>query len=153
MARVTHEDTKVYWLEAVSNIQAPTVAEMNAGTDLTPQIPVDGVALNPSKNNAAQAMLGDAFVAEKVGTWGVGITLTFTRDDTSDAARTLFTYRQAGWLVISRFGAHAAGKKLEVYPAEGHEPSDLPTAENEFSKFEVQLAVTATPALRAVEAA
>ena len=153
MARVTHENTKVYWLESCANINAPTVAEINAGTDLTAQIPVDGVALNATKNNAAQAMLGDAFVAEKVGTWGVGITLTFTRDDTSDTARALFVYRADGFLVLSRFGAHAAGKDLEVYPAEGHEPADLATAENEFSKYEVQLAVTATPALRAVEAA
>jgi hypothetical protein len=154
MPRVTHENTRVYWLEAVANPNAPTVAEINAGTDLTDQIPVDGVAVNPTKNNASQAMLGDAFVAELVGTWGTGITLTFTRDDTNDVARALFVYRADGFLVISRFGAaNVAGRKVEVYPAQGHEPADLATAENEFSKFEVQLAVTDSPSLRATVAA
>src|SRR3990170_5691858 len=99
MARVTHESLIVKWLSACANIQAPTQAEIGAGVALTSFIPVDGVALNPSKNNASQAMLGDAFVAEKAGTWGVGITLTFTRDDTADTPRTTFaTYRTAGFL-------------------------------------------------------
>jgi hypothetical protein len=150
MGRVTHEDLKVFWLEACEDIEAPTSAEITAGTELTDQIPVDGVAVNPTGNNASQPMLGDAFVAEKVGTWGRGITLTFTRDDTSDVARTLFTYRQAGFLLLARFGAPESGDDVEVYPAESHEPADLASAENEFSKFEVQLAVTDTPALRAV---
>lgn len=150
MPRVTHEDTKVFWLPVVADIEAPTELEITAGTNLTDQIPVDGVTLNPTRNNAAQAMLNDAFVAELVGTWSQGITLTFTRDDTDDVARALFTYRVAGFLLISRFGAPANGSDVEVYPAQGHEPADLATAENEFSKFEVQLAVTSAPALRAV---
>lgn len=150
MARITHEDTKVYWLPAVTDLDAPTEAEITAGDELTSQIPVDGVTLNPTRNNAAQAMLGDAFVAELVGTWSQGITLTFVRDDTDDLARDTFTYRADGFLVISRFGDAEDGKAVEVYPAQSHEPADLATAENEFSKFEVQLAVTDAPAIRAI---
>lgn len=149
MPRVTHERARVYFLDTCSNIEAPTLAEIAAGDDLTSQIPVDGVTLNPTRNNASQAMLGDAFVAEQVGTWGQGITLTFVRDDADDVARDLFTYRAAGFLVISRFGTPVDGVRVEVYPVESHEPADLATAENEFSKYEVSLAVTDTPALRA----
>ncbi len=153
MGRVTHEQTQVHWLPAVADPAAPTLAEITAGDDLTTQVPVDGVQLNPTENNAAQAMLGDAFVAELVGTWGRGITLTFTRDDETDAAYVLFEYRTEGFLLLSRFGTPVEDSEVEVYPCQSHEPSPMATAENEFQKFNVKLAVTDTPALRAVVAA
>lgn len=149
MPRSTHENTRVYFLTTIDDIDAPTSAEIAAGTDLTDQVPVDGLALSGTSNNASQAMLGDAFVAEQVGTWGRTITLTVVRDDTDDTARDLFTYRLDGFLVISRFGVPATGDMVEVYPVECHEPTDLPTAENEYQKSEVQMAVTAKPSLRA----
>lgn len=154
MARTTHEKARVFHLPAVADIEAPTEAEIAAGTELTDQVPVDGLAVNPTRNNAAQAMLGDAFVAEQVGTWGQGLTLTFTRDSANDVARDLFTYGADGFLLISRFEAGpVAGERVEVYPYEAHEPADLPTAENEYSKYEVQLAVTSAPGIRAEVAA
>lgn len=154
MGRTTHENTRVFWLDTVANIQAPTVAELGAGDELTDQIPVDGVEFSPSRNTASQAMLGDAFVAEQVGTWSESCTLTFVRDDEDDVARALFeTYRTEGFLVIARFGTIAASDAVEVYPAQSHVVADLATAENEFSKFQVQLAITSAPAKNAAVAA
>lgn len=154
MSKVTHgRNTKVRWLPAVANIAAPSVAEIAAGTDLTPQIPSDGLQFNHTRNNASVSMLDDDFVPEDVGTYGTGITLKFVRDDTDDDAFDLFNHGEEGFLLISRFGAPAATKKVEVYPASSHEPAPLPTAENEYQQFEVQIAVTRKPNIRAVVAA
>lgn len=155
MAKITHGRTKVKWVTAIASIAAPTVAELTAGTDLTAFLPADGVQQNSTKNNASIAMLDDSFVSEAVGTWGEGITLKMVRheDDVDDDAWTLFTYRLVGFLVISRHGTFDATDKVEVYPAESHEPMMLPTAENEYQQFEVQLAVTSEPEHKATVAA
>lgn len=155
MARLVHDsNTKIYWAPAIANKAAPTVAEMTGATDVTPQVPSDGLATNPTRNNASQSMLDSSFVAEAVGTWSMGITLTFMRDDGTDAAWDLFDYGTNGFLVISRFGGgETALDEVEVYPAESHLPTPMATAENEYQKFEVQLAVTDDPALNAVVAA
>ena len=147
MARTTYEPMLVHFLTTIaSSTLAPTVAEMTAGTDLTPQIPVDGVAMSPTQNNASQAMLGDAFVAEEPGTWGTGAVLTFVRDDTTSLADT-FDYRTSGYLVTMPYGGTiAAGVKVDVYPVTSHKPVPLPSAENEYQKLQVTLAVTAEPA-------
>lgn len=148
MARVTHENTKVYWVPTIAAKAAPTVAEITAGTDLTALIPVDGVNVGGNRNNASQAMLGDAFVTEQVGTWGRSVTLTFVKDDGSTTVETLFTYGADGYIVINRLGGTTAqaGKKVEVYPVEAHKPMPMPSAENEYQKLEVQFAVTSAPA-------
>ena len=154
MSRTTHETTKVYFLTTVVDIDAPTEDEITAGTNLTAQVPVDGVEFSPSRNTASQAMLGDAFVAEQVGTWSESITLTFTRDDTNDVPRALFAvFRTEGFLLISRFGTPEDGMAVEVYPVQSHMVADLATAENEYSKYQVTFAVTDTPAKDAVVAA
>ena len=156
MGRYTHESLRVYWVPTISNIQAPTVAQIGAGTEYTSFTPVDGVNIGGNRNNASQAMLGGAFVTEEPGTWGTTLEITFVRDDTADTAWDFFAggYKTAGYIVLRRVGtgAIAAGNKVEVYPVRTHEPQMLASAENEYSKFTVQFAVTATPALEAVVA-
>lgn len=153
MARSTYEKTQVFFLDTIADPDAPTEAEIALGDDLTSQIPVDGIAFNGARNNAAQAMLGDAFVTEEPGTWSQGVTLTFVRDTENDAARALFLYNTRGYLVFSPFGAPVDGAQVDVYPVAAHEPNDLASAENEYEKYEVTFAVTATPSLRATVAA
>lgn len=157
MSKLIHDgNTKVYWLPAVADITGPTEAEIAAGDDLTPAIPSDGVATSPTRNNASISMLDSAFTPEQVGTWGVGITLKFTRDSegrtdpAGDVAYALFAERGPGFLIISRFGVAEDFKIVEVYPAENHKPHALATAENEYQQFEVQLAVTDEPEFLAV---
>lgn len=153
MARTTHETLKVFWLPAVASIAAPTQAELTAGTELTDFVPVDGVEQSPSRNKASQAMLGDAFVTEKVGTWSDELTITFVRDDAGDTPKTTCAYGTEGFLLLARYGTTAASDPVEVYPVQCHEPADLATAENEFSKYSITFAVTATPDRTAVMAA
>lgn len=150
MARSTFEPLKIKFLTTIASATlAPTVAEYGAGVDLTPSIPVDGVGFSPTQNNASQAMLGDAFVTEEPGTWGLGLTLTLVRDSVADLAVTTFNYRTAGFIVVSPFGTTViAGTKVDVYPVTTHNPVPLASAENEYQKWEVMCAVTKKPAFQ-----
>lgn len=156
MARYTHESLLVYWIVTIANRTAPTVAEFTAGTNLTSLVPVDGVNVGGTRNNASQAMLGGAFVTEEPGTWGTSMEVTFVRDSSSDTAWDLFAgaYKTVGHLALRRAGSGviAAGNKVEVYPVSTHEPQMLASAENEYAKFTVTYAVTAQPSLEATVA-
>lgn len=159
MARYTYETLRVWWVTTLGSLTAPSAAQVNAGNDLTTFVPVDGINLGGSRNNASQAMLGDAFVAEEPGTWGTTMEITFTRDSTEGATSPwqVFAggYKSVGFLVLRRVGTGVlvATQKVEVYPATSHEPQMLASAENEYSKFTVVFAITAKPELEAVAAA
>lgn len=144
---------KVRWLPAVASKAAPTVANIAAGTDLTPQLPTAGVGVTWNQNNASIAMLDEAFTAEQVGTQNASIELRFTRDDTTDDVWDLFERGLTGFLLISRFGDPGVGDDVEVYPCAAHDPVPLAPAENEFQQFRVLLAVHDAPELKAVVAA
>lgn len=154
MARLASENNvKVHYLPAVASKAGPTVAEITAGTDITPFLPTAGVGVNWTQNNASLAMLDEAFTAEAVGTEGAAIQITFVRDDTADDAWDLFVRGANAFLLISRFGDPAVASVVEVYPIQSHRPVPLPPAENEFQQGQVSLAVTDTPELNAVVAA
>lgn len=156
MARYTYETLAAWWVTTLSSTTAPTAAQINAGTVLTTMVPVDGVNLSGTRNNASQAMLGDAFVTEEPGTWGTGLEITFVRDTPTDAIWGIFAggYKSAGWIVLRRTGTGvaAAAQKVEVYPCTSHEPQMQASAENEYQKFTVNFAVTAKPELEATVA-
>jgi hypothetical protein len=152
MARTTFETLKVHFLPTVANMAAPTQAEITAGDDLSAEIPVDGVNKGGSANNASQAMLGDAFVAEEPGTWGRTLEVTFLYDE-AGTAWGLFDYRTPGYFVFSPTGVTSAASKVEVWKVTSHERQPTPSAENEYQKFTVTFAVTAKPNLDAVCAA
>jgi hypothetical protein len=145
MATDTFENLKVVATPTVASMAAPTVANLTAGTDLTPLIPVAGVNLAATQNTASIALLGQAFIVENIGTHGKSMTLTFVRHKTAvlDVAWTLFTYKLATHIVIGRFGSLAAAARAEVYQVETSEPLMNPSAENEVQQFTVQCAIQA----------
>lgn len=158
MARDTFENLKVLWLSTEPvDPAAPTEAEILAnGTtilNLSPEVPVSGVGFGGAANNASEAMLGNAFVAESPGTWGRTMIMTFMKDREGNAeAWDLFRYRLEGWLV---FGTKldlpfVDGDPVEVWHVVTHERMQLQSAENEFQKFTVQMAVQEAPELDAV---
>jgi hypothetical protein len=153
MPRYTYETLRVQWVTTIANRAAPTAAELNAGVNYSAFVPVDGVNLGGSRNNASQAMLGDAFVTEEPGTWGTTIEVTFVRDSTADTAWDFFAggYKTVGHIVLRRTGTgvFAAAQKVEVYPVTSHEPQMQASAENEYAKFTVTFAITAKPELEA----
>ena len=159
MARLASEgNVKVWKVPTVSDTAAPTVAEITAGTDLTPLVPTSGVDIQWTHNNASIAMLDESFVAEAVGTESATITLTGLRDDTDDDFFDAFSRGDNFYLVVFRFGVSGAtdpeaGDKCEVYPSQSHRPSPMPPAENEFQQAMVTIAVTDTPSVDSAVAA
>lgn len=156
MPKVTSEGRyKAYWAATIADIDAPTEAEITAAVDLTPQLPTAGVDITFNENNASIAMIDEAFVAEAVGTYGVSIALTFTRDDVDadDDAWNTFDRNEQGFLITSPFGPAVEDSRVNVYPCESHAPVPLAPAENEFQQMRVTLAVNSAPAMKAVVAA
>jgi len=144
MATATHESSLVYWLPTVASIAAPTAANITAGTNLSAQVPVGGIDLSSTQSKASLAMLGDAFIKEGIGTYGKSMTITFTRDAASsvlDVAWTLFTYKLAGHIMISRFGSVAVAARVEVYQVECGKSGALPSAENQIQQFTNEFAI------------
>ena len=157
MSRYAHEgNTRVSWVVTIANKAAPTVAELNAGTIITAFITKDGVNPGLSPNMIDSATIEDVFDAQGVGSYGASFNLTMFRDNTADTAWNLFVYGTTGFVVVRRGIASAtawtATQKVEVYPAQMHEPLPQQSATNEQVKFQAQLAVTGAPSLKATVA-
>lgn len=156
MPRTTFEGMLVFALDSAPGIpDGPTEAELTAGEEITSEIPVNGVNFGGSANNASQAMLGDAFVAESPGTWGSALELTYMVDPSgAGIADGRFTYRAEMWMVFVLDPATpevaADGDGCYVYHVVSHKPIPTASAENEFQKKTVTLAVQEAPELNAV---
>lgn len=154
MARFVYEgNTNVYWLTALATESTPSLTEIQAGVDLTNFVAKNGVAVNINTNNVDSATIADAFDAEVVGSWGASLELEMFRDDAADTAWTTCTYGSNGWIVIDRFNASgtdpANADKVEVWPAEMHQPSPMNSAANTQVRFRESFAVTSQPNLSA----
>lgn len=159
MARYVHEgNTKVVFATTIANKAAPTVLELNAGTDLSTLLTKDGLQTPDTQNMVDSSTLADTFDAQVVGSWGGSISLTGFRDSVAanDDLWDLAVYGTNGFLVIRRGVAYstawAAGDRVEVYPVEFHEPVPNQTSANEEVRFSVGMAVTGQPAKRATVA-
>ena len=158
MARYAHEgNTRVSWVTTIADISGPTVAELNAGTNITGFITKDGVNPGLSPNMVDSATIEDIFDAQGVGSYGASFTLTMFRDAATDTAWDLCVYGTSGYLAVRRgvpsATAWTAAQDAEIYPAQMHEPLPEPSAANEQVKFTDQLAITDAPDLKAVVAA
>ena len=151
---------RVSWVATgITNIAAPTVAQLNAGTRIDLYITKDGLTVPADQNNVDVAVLSDTFDAQTVGSFGGAIEITGVRDDTpaSDTFWNLCVYGTTGWLVIRRGPSAAtawtAAQKVEVYPAIMHQPVPAQTGGNTMGQFTVQFPVTTQPELKATVAA
>ena len=154
MARFVYEGrTNVYWLTTIATESTPSLSEIQAGVDLTNFVAKDGVAVNINTNNVDSATIAEAFDAQVVGSWGADLQLTMFRDDSADTAWTTCVYGSNGYIVIDRFNASgtdpANDDKVEVWPAEMHQPSPMNSAANTQVRFMETFAVTSEPNLSA----
>lgn len=157
MSRLVYEGrTNVYWAITITNKAAPTVAQITAATELTDFVAKDGVAVNINSNNVDSATIAETFDSEVVGSYGGSLQLTMFRDDTADTAWDLCVYGTNGFLIIDRFNPSgtlpAATDKVEVWPAQMHEPAPQNSAANTQQRFIETFAVTSAPVLKAVVA-
>ena len=160
MARGPYEErTRVYWVPSIANKAAPTVAELNAGVDLSCFLTKDGLTEPSGQNMTPAAALCERHDAERVGSTGGQVTMKMFRDDVDadDDAYNLCVYATNGFLV-RRWGplstaAWTAGQKVAVFPSEMHDPVMNDTAANTMATFMETLAVTSQPNIRATVAA
>lgn len=156
MPKIPYEKyTRVYFLNTVANIAAPTVAEITAGVYLSPFVTKDGVQTPNSQNFIDSADITSNYDSQEPGSYGgAPVNLTMFRDGTTDTAWNLVQYGTRGFLVIARRSTDTpvAGDKVEVWPVAMHEPVMQNTAANEMQKFTAGFAVTSTPNTRATVA-
>lgn len=112
------EIAKTYWLPACANVNAPSRAEMNAGTDLTREI-ADAAGWEVSAERQPVPDLGSKFTARISGRINPGDSqLSFWADQqTTGDIRALLTRGLQGFIMIM-LGGDVAGQKADVYPVE-----------------------------------
>lgn len=150
--------TKVVWASSIANINAPTAAELTAGSDFTTRITPDGLKIDPSTADVDTSSLASTFDTKTVGRVGFEPELTFKRGTagSEDLPYTTLKYGVSGYLVVRRGVAYAtawsAGQKVEVYPITCGEPQNVSPAANEVMKFIAPMKVTNPPATAATVA-
>ena len=137
-------NTHFYFVAAIANYNSPTRAELNAGTDLTPEIGGTGTwAIITASLDAAD--LATLFTPQISGKTTVDTpTIDMYADATSTEVRTLLPRGTVGYIVKFPEG-DVTGRKMDVFPvkvlAQG-KPTVLTTP----SVIQLQFAVTKNPA-------
>lgn len=160
----------LYFVPTLADPAAPTVSEIQAGTDLTGQRTRDGLK-TPDSGTTVDASDGSSLRNKSTaGTYGGDpIELTFFRDTllANDISWSTFTRGLVGFLVVARFGwaqdtttgrgsvsaTPTVADRCEVWAVEFVSKAMLDTAENEDHKFSVKLATPDDPEMDAVVAA
>lgn len=134
----------------IANIAAPTVAEINAGTDLTAFV----VSLDASTrgNTVNTPALDSLFETSIPGTVTATFTMEVYRDDTTDTAWTTLPRGTDGFIVIARFGFGGAtvsdpaiGDVVEVWPISVISRSASALTSNDAQRATVECSVPVEP--------
>lgn len=143
MTREVYENNwQAFWVDAIADISAPTVTEIDGGTDITPQLTADGVGFNFNNNTASVDMLAEGKIAQKPGTRGVSVTLTAVRDSETDDVWTTFDYGTEGYLVVLPFGSDTspeAGDEAYVVSGAAQEPQPQQSAANTYQQAQIEI--------------
>jgi hypothetical protein len=141
--------SKVRFLPAVSNKDAPSSAEITAGVDLSSGISDIG-GFEFSNSPITTPDLSTTFTTQIPGEDTTSTsTLTFYDDDTATTIRTALAKGTAGFILLQPYGTTAA-KRAEVWPATTTGVNDHWVTGNEAAKFTVAFAITAAPHQAAV---
>jgi hypothetical protein len=155
---ISDGNVKVAWVTSIANINAPTAAELAAGTDWTTRLTPDGLKTDPTTADVNTSSLASTFDTNQPGRRSYVVELTIKRGSTTteDNPFTTLTYGATGYVVVRRGVPYAtaftAGDKVEVYPVAAGEAQNIAPAANEVSKFMSPLKVTSDPATRATVA-
>lgn len=143
------------WVPAIANINAPTVAELNAGIRVSQWMTADGmVGFRPDTADVPNGNIESDFDTNTNGRRSFsGTMLRFKKQTGSDAVYTTMTPDVEGYVVIRRSlpaaTAYASGQHLQgVYPVICGETAWMDQEPNTLERFEVPLKMTAKPALR-----
>jgi len=144
-------NTKFYWVLTIANVNTPTVAEVTAGTPLSPQAAeVAGFEFANSPIMAPD--FANAFTPQVPGE-DTASESSFVFYDLG-GTDTIFTAQvkgASGYVVIAAKGlagaTPATGDKVEVWPATIGSKARQYTADNEAAKYRVVYNVTAAPTI------
>jgi hypothetical protein len=151
--------TRVYWVTTISNIAAPTVAELNAGINITSICTRDGlIGFGPDTADVDSTGLDATFEAKRAGTAQFGdVRLRLKKQSSGDTTYTTLTYQTEGYVVIRRNVAQgtawAASQNAEVFPAQCGYRMYMDPELNTLSRYEIPIKITDDPNLDAVVAA
>jgi len=159
VARITPDGyTKVHIVDSIASLAAPTLAEIGAGTEVTPFLTPAGLDTPEEGTDADSSSLASARDFSIPATIGGDIVGEFYRDDTSDDAWTAMPRLQVTNLVIARFGGSGADNAIattdtvEVWPVRVSQRSNSRLTRGEALRFVVRFALSGDPELAAVVA-
>lgn len=140
-------EIRVWFVTTIAAPAAPTVAEINAGTDITPFI---SSLDTPNEGEAVPANdLSSAFNKTVPGRFGGSPSMDAYRESVTDAAYVLFPRNTIGYLVIRRFGgstvAIAAAQKVDVWNVRVITRSPATADSGSIQAFNVNFAALDTP--------
>lgn len=150
--------TRVAWVPTISNINAPTAAELNAGMLLQSTLTADGFAgFRPETADVDTSSLDSTFNTMVNGrTSFSGTMLRLKKQSGTDTIFTTLVRDAAGYVVVRRSltatTAWASAQAVEVYPALCGEVARMDPEPNTVERYEIPIKITGTPALRAAVA-
>jgi hypothetical protein len=141
---------RVFWVPGTGGIAAagsPTVAEINAGTDLTSWITSsEGLANSSASERVDSTGLNSTQNTELIGRRTDSPSITFKTQGKTTAPWTLFASQPYGFLVrrtlVANTTAMAIGDRVTVFPVQAGYRDEKQTAKNEMAKFSVDFAIT-----------
>lgn len=147
--------TRVAFVSSISNIQAPTAAELNAGILLQAVLTADGLeGFEPSTADVDNSALNSTFDTKTIGRDSYSNTmLRLKKQSGTDTAYNTLTRSTAGYIVVRRYitesTAWTSGQAVEVYPVICGQTRNLKPEANTVTRWEVDTKITSSPAIRA----
>jgi hypothetical protein len=141
--------SKIHFVPTVSDLAAPTRAEITAGEDLSPFI-ADISGFQLSNSPIPVPNLAEVFTPQIDGEDTVAdSTLTFNDDTVSEVVRDLLPKGTAGFLILEPYG-DVATKRAEVWPVKVTGFNDEWSLGNDPARAVCGFAITGTPQQNAV---
>jgi hypothetical protein len=151
--------TRVYYVPTIANPSAPTVAELNAGTNLTSTLTAAGLeGFEASPGEVDNTALSSTFDTKLPGVSSFsGTRLILKKQATGDTVFTLMTaFNTAGYIVIRRNVLQATawtiGQVAQVYPINTGQFDYLAPERNTVTRYWVAVPISAAPTYTAVVA-
>lgn len=160
MPRITPDTyTKIWIVNSIATQSAPTIGEINAGTEVTGFLTPAGLDTPEEGTDADISSIASARDFSVPATIGGDISGEFYRDDASDDAWDAMPRLQITNLVIARFGgtgtdnAIIATDVVEVWPVRVSQRSNSRVTRGEALRYTSTFALSGDPDLAAVVAA
>lgn len=149
---------RIYSVPSIANIAAPTVAELNAGVDLSGLMTPDGlVGFEPDTGDVDNSKINSTFNTTSAGRVSFsGTMIRMIKQTGTDTVYNTLVYGFATNIVVRRdvtsATAWTAADKVEVYPVQCGEVRNVAPEQNAVHKYEILTKITTQPNLRATVA-